>query len=141
MINLSNAKVGDKYFDSTQQIMTLEIIGHSDYNYVFKYENGDYTVLDVNGKGQDHSHCNVSKKIDKRPWLKDMPDAGIFSDNVESLYMSESGCWFYRRLNAGYNYEISGALKMPTLTGDQWKDSEIRIKELREWQSKNKGKS
>lgn len=144
MINLSNAKIGDWYSYDSNGAAKLIALGTEEACFLFE-DNTGFLVTDLNGCNSDGIPVVVSK-IDPRPWLKDMPDAGIFVDEAKWLACDSSGLWF------GYNVEPSlhlsgwggtnsycncGAIKMPTLTGDQWEDSKISIEELREWQLNN----
>jgi len=145
MINLSNAKIGDLY----------KLKNNNESTVIFA--TNDAVILDFEGvtimvdKGGETLHANsglsVVSKIDQRPWLKDMPDAGIFVDEVKWLACDANGYWYaYKEepeLNASgwggtNNYYNCAAIRMPSLTGVQWEDSLISIEELREWQEVNK---
>lgn len=151
MIDLSNAKVGDWYLDANENKLECVFIASScDFRYVFTdTEHGGFTGI-YNSKGKNNSHCcvDIVSKIDPRPWLKDMPDAGVFADRFKWLACDRAGKWLFHETKAGrsgrevwlssYPAASLDAIKMPTLTGGQWKDSLISIEELREWQEVNK---
>lgn len=146
MIDLSNAEVGDKYIDYYGYEVTVALIAKEEICFTLPDLSG-FVVCDLNGANTDGDQVVLSK-IDKRPWLKDMPDAGIFSvgqwlacdsDFTWRIHGSESKvdgeC--FDSPHDYHDYIVLGA-SMPTLTGDQWKDSLISIEELREWQEVNK---
>ena len=136
MIDLSNAKIGDWYSYDSNGEAKLIALGTEEACFIFK-DNTGFLVTDLNGCNSDGIPVVVSK-IDPRPWLKDMPDAGIFADEVKWMkYSFECKCWFYAF------YGDSGdmrnvPLKMPTPTGEQRSDNKISTEELREWQEANK---
>ena len=141
MIDLSNAKVGDKYFDENKNKLECVFISDTgDFRYVFTgVKNGWFTGL-YDTKGKNNSHCcvDIASKIDTRPWLKYMPDAGIFSDCVEWLeYNFDCECWFYA-FNGDSCDMRNVPLKMPKPTGAHRSRSKISIEELLEWQEVNK---
>jgi len=131
MIDLSSAKVGDKYKGEGGGIYTLDFVGDS--YFVFKNENNLPCFVEVNGGFQDYRHSKLLSKYNSRPWLKDLPDADVFAlYEAVNIQCNKSGIWFDNLSRS------LGGSKMPTLTGDQWRDSKISIDELREWQEQNK---
>tara|TARA_R110002020_G_scaffold401460_1_gene611690 strand:- start:36 stop:476 length:441 start_codon:yes stop_codon:yes gene_type:complete len=146
MINLSNAKIGDWYGESPSfGDVKLIALGTEEACFLFE-DNTRFLVTDLRGRNHDGIPVVVSK-IDQRPWLKDMPDAGIFVDGVNWLACDADGLWYtsagepeLKASEWGESGYFSGlrVVKMPTLTGDQWKYSKISIEELREWQGVNK---
>tara|TARA_R110000851_G_scaffold174092_1_gene320354 strand:- start:107 stop:511 length:405 start_codon:yes stop_codon:yes gene_type:complete len=134
MIDLSNAKVDEEYILSNGYVATTLLV------------TGDAVVLGFVGvtimanMSGETLHANgglsVSAKVDQRPWLKDMPDAGIFTDDAVELLITSHGNWNVNLIDGG-KYQTHG-IKMPTLTSDQWKDSKISIVELAQWQKDNK---
>ena len=143
MIDLSNAKIGDLYLGAYGAAKLIALVAEEA---CFRFEgNAGFLVTDLNGC--DIDGIPVVSKIDPRPWLKDMPDAGIFVDGVKWLSCDTDGCWYAYEdepeLKAGEwgacGY-FSGlrVVKMPTLTGDQWEYSKISIEGLLEWQEVNK---
>jgi len=135
-LDLSNTKVGDEYLDANENKLECVFIASSgDFRYVFTdTKHGGFTGL-YNNKGENNSHCCVDmvSKVDKRPWLKDMPDAMVFDIyGVISIQGNAQDGWFDNRGNV-----LSSGF-MPCLSADRWKDSKISIEELREWQEVNK---
>ena len=145
MINLSDAKIGDLY----------KLKNNNESTVIFA--TNDAVILDFEGvtimvdKGGETLHANsglsVVSKIDTRPWLKDMPDAGIFADEVKWFACDADGYWYAYKEEPGLNASVWGevgffsslrVVKMPILPGDKWKDSKISIEGLREWQEANK---
>lgn len=145
MIDLSGAKVGDKY-DATG-IGELIVLAASKNEVCFSFFDGlKFIVTDIHGQDDDGLQI-VTSKIDSRPWLKYMPDAGVFKDEFRWLACDEDGEWYAYYGKPGikrHQWSCGGAcfgfdlIKMPTLTGDQWEDSLISTDELREWQGVNK---
>lgn len=122
MIDLSGAKVGDKYLDENNNEVELSFVAKcGEFKYILCGVTGGgfCNIYNSSGKNKQRHCVNLVSKIHPRPWLKDMPDAGIFADNVCSLHMSKSGCWFYKRKGVDYHYDLCGAVKMPTLSGKQ----------------------
>ncbi|AUR85564.1 coil containing protein [Vibrio phage 1.076.O._10N.286.51.B7] len=80
-----------------------------------------------------------------RTWLKQMPDAGVFKDDVW-LACDRCGDWFvyeedpslratvWDTLSGEYLELHNDFFNLPTLEGDQWKYSCISVIELAEWQ-------
>lgn len=140
MINLTGAKVGDKFNGNKGGVLELALKGKCGDFVLIDEESGQIIVTDSNGDGTNCSWEDVVSKVDPRPWLKDLPDADLFSELVGYLYYDAGfDGW-------GYGYKIPLVcevderympLKMPTLTGDQWKDSKISIKDLKAWQLAN----
>tara|TARA_R110000851_G_scaffold219329_1_gene372133 strand:- start:288 stop:746 length:459 start_codon:yes stop_codon:yes gene_type:complete len=148
MIDLSNAKVDEEYILSSGHVAKSLLVTDDAVVLGFK----GITIM-VNMSGETlHANGGMSvlAKVDPRSWLKDMPDAGIFTGEFiafesidggwhafdEEPKMSSNGEYF--STNGQFSlYYISG-IKMPTLTGDQWKESKISIIELAQWQKDNK---
>ena len=145
MINLSNAKIGDWYKLKNNNEST--VIFATDDAVILDFE-GVTIMVDKGGETlHENSGLSVVSKIDTRPWLKDMPDAGIFADEVKWFACDADGCWHAYKEEPepkASEWDASGFfsglrfVKMPTLTADQWKDSKVSIEELREWQGANK---
>lgn len=145
MIDLSNAKVGDWYNYSSHGLAKLVALGTEEACFIFEDSTG-FLVTDLNGCDSEGFPV-VASKIDPRQWLKDMPDAGIFAGRFGRLACDNDGEWWAyankpkpteAKWRSGGVFMKAGLLKMPRLTGDQWKDSLISIEELREWQLNNK---
>ena len=81
-----------------------------------------------------------------RTWLKQMPDASFFKDDVW-LACDKDGEWYIfnsepmkcgRTWDVGFTHDYtelySDFFNLPTLEGDQWKYSRISVMELAEWQ-------
>ena len=129
MIDLTGAKVGDKYLDCKGVLCEYigmnagKVVGRPVKTDGIAMHNTHYVSI------SDQLNCN---KHDPRPWLKDLPDADLFElFSSKDVQCDSSGVWFDHRgmsLNAD---------KMPTLTGDQWMDSKISIVKLKAWQVEN----
>ncbi len=85
-----------------------------------------------------------------RTWLKQMPDAGVFKDDVW-LACDDKNEWYafsdkptidiYNGYFFAHGIDVdlySKIFNMPELSGDQWKYSCISVIELAEWQMENK---
>ena len=152
-MNLSNAKVGDKYLPWAGYLDELTVLGVSDEQICFVYaDKSGFMVTDIDGRDTDGGSV-IKSKIDPRSWLKDMPDAGIFTGEFIAFQSTDGGWHVFDKepkmsnddehfsTNGMFSlYHISG-IKMPELTADQWKDSKISIAELKQWQADNKAKS
>ena len=150
MIDLSSAKVGDKFVDSNRNIVEIMIADNGCDRYVAKglgVTGGKvfYVVYDNDGVNLNDDCCDIIAKHDPRPWLKDLPNADLFEDDIY-LYCSASNQWSFGGQSTSLCSEqtyfmgartILSGIKMPNLTGDQWKDSKISIDELRDWQEAN----
>ncbi len=88
---------------------------------------------------------DVSSPVDKW-WLKDFPPALIFAEDVNYLACDKDGEWFgfdMCPMKSDYAYSCNSiefelfAIKMPKLTGEEWKHSLIHIDELAEFQTEN----
>ncbi len=134
-IDLTGAKVGDKFLDGIGQTLEMVMISENKYetDYLAKFDKtGELLLLGKDGKVKALEHCYLAAKHDPRPWLKDLPHADLFElFSSKDVQCDSSGVWFDHRgmsLNAD---------KMPTLTGDQWMDSKISIVKLKAWQVEN----
>lgn len=151
MIDLSTAVVGDKFLLNNGNIVSF--FARTKMNSICELETGHAMLYEHNGKFDESVECGNSKdewdivsKHDSRHWLKDLPDADLFSEDVEFLASDNDSVWW----GYGDDPEINGRyfegvdswpmhpLKMPTLTGDEWKLSKISIVELRAWQKEQK---
>ena len=83
----------------------------------------------------DSDFCIVAKH-DPHHWLKDMPDADLFKIQDGYLVLEARGTWYSRCNRTTAQYNLSG-INMPTLTGDEWRNSKISIADLRVWQEQN----
>ena len=152
MIDLSKAKVGDEYLCGSEfngsVVMSVAFIDKSKTCFVLRGDGVGDLFVHENGKTIVSRLQGVIKKHDPRPWLKDLPDADLF--NYQWLACDEDGSWYYYSsepkitpVNHHANHDVTeqsghlDCIKMPTLTGDQWKQSKISITELREWQETN----
>ena len=148
MIDLTSAKVGDKYLTEDNQECSVVAIGH--YTVCFNLTVVDFLfVTNDDGKpSETHNGCKeltIKCKADPRPWLKDLLDADLFVG--EWLACDKEGEWFsFNREPTKFTITFSDqscsavtleGVKMPKLTGDQWKDSKISIKDLKAWQVEN----
>ena len=139
MIDLTGAKVGDKFVLTNG--LEAELILRTSDALILNSFGGITVMVDNQGESQhSNSGLSIKSKLDPRPWLKDLPDADLFSELVDYLYYDAGfDGWGY-----GYKTPVEREvderympLKMPTLTRDQWKDSKISIPELKAWQLAN----
>lgn len=151
MIDLNMGNIGDEFVDGSGDKFKLLIIGENDA-VVSGYNNDDrayHYLVNLDGTFTDEEICLVSK-YDPRHWLKDLPDADLFTDGWLSLSNHKGWLWSIKepikgskayQLRSDYLiYDIS-FLKMPKLTGDEWKQSKISIVDLKAWQESNKDKT
>jgi hypothetical protein len=92
-------------------------------------------VSDKNGS----SCCfraDMCQVVDPRHWLKDLPDADLFDDSVSHI-RNNGDLWEYCTASGEFWHQIL-LIKMPKLTGDEWKLSKISIPYLKAWQEQNK---
>lgn len=146
MIDLRVAKVGDGYEDEKGNV--FEIIATGLVNIVVKSpHDGGFFVVSRDGSFLMLSSLRLVKKHVPRPWLKDLPGADLF--NGEWLAYNNNGWWnvfnaepvishAYYACQVNGKYHPLNGVKMPTLTGDEWKDSKISIPDLKAWQEANK---
>jgi hypothetical protein len=146
MIDLSTAVVGDKYKDNLGVVCEYigmnsgKVVGRPVKSDGISMHNTHYVSI------SDASGCT---KHEPRHWLSQLPDADLFNagwlafDNNDEI----EWCWYQHEpfITSGvFCPEQNGnihnliGIKMPTLTGDEWKLSKISIDELRVWQKENK---
>jgi len=154
MIDLRAAEIGDKFncnHNFTNDVVMEVLFSSESLATVILGANGFGDMqVDFDGMGITSKRQGVISKHEPRHWLKDLPDADLFT--YQWLACDEDGSWYYyssepkiTTVNHHANYydatEQSGhldCLKMPTLTGDEWQLSKISIDELRAWQTVNK---
>lgn len=148
-IDLRAAVVGDK-FDSANE--RYELLIKTDKDYVVKGNGGRIYVVNSRGGSYEADAVKLISKYEPRHWLKDLPDADLFVGGW--LAENNGSGWFCHENepnrddgNGGVSlYADSGrsvsclCLKMPTLTGDEWRDSKVSIDDLRTWQKENKAR-
>ena len=138
MIDLTGVKVGEKYLTEDNQECSVVAIGH--YTVCFNLTVVDFLfVTNDDGKpSETHNGCKeltIKCKVDPRPWLKDLPDADLFSDDVDYILCTERGWEF--KLKSSFSTSDMTMVKMPVITSDQCKDSYITIVKLKAWQVEN----
>jgi len=152
MIDLSAAQVGDEFVDGVGEICKLVYM--TDMDKCFEIgSSGLLITIDDNGGCSSAPARQLVSKHDPRHWLKDLPDVGLFNDEVKFLaWCNHRKGWcafegepivdFDDSHTNGFfsNYPLTG-IKMPTLTGDEWKDSKISIPDLKAWQLNKKEQS
>ena len=150
MIDLKGAKVGDKFNGNKGGVLELALKGKCGDFVLIDEESGQIIVTDSNGDGTNCSWEDVVSKHDPRPWLKDLPDADLFSDAIKWVgFCRDTDEWRgfefepvtyhsgWQTSNSKHKLYMISGFKMPTLTGDQWKDSRISILALKTWQLAN----
>ena len=149
-IDLTGAKVGAKFDSFHDGVLTL--IGKAKEEVALIHADDSCFII-VNNDGtcaNDDGKQIIKSKHVPRPWLKDLPDADLFSDYVSGYWLAcdagGNGSWYIHKTEPYIadnddeqwsNHSTCWTLltqKMPTLTGDQWKDSKISIKDLKAWQ-------
>ncbi len=143
MIDLSNAKVGDKF--ETRNGHAATIIAKAHNNNCLAFSDGSLMLCRNDGTIATSGSIIISKH-EPRQWLKDMPDADLIrgqwiacDNNLD--WMSYDAEPYIQETTFDSSYEhfvLEGFKGMPKLKGDEWKDSKISIDELREWQKENK---
>jgi len=135
MIDLSSTRVGDDYNGQNGAVYSIVITGNNDW-VVKDVNTGSHYVLLIDGTFDGYRNHKLVSKHDPRHWLKDLPDADLFSCNIDTIKMCEDNGWLYT-MNEGMTWHQINVIKMPTLTGEEWKLSKISIVELKEWQRNN----
>lgn len=133
--------VGDQ-FECHGDIVTLAYISKSRSRFVLDSNSGGVMVCNKNGNGCTSAPFQL-KSHDPRPWLKDMPDAGLFSDGWLAFEHEGDGWSWYSSNPSCGDARLEPAslwfLKcLPLLTGEQWVDSCISIADLAKWQAERK---
>lgn len=131
MIDLRNAAVGDKFMTTGSEV-TLMKKGNG--SYCLEYKDGSLMLTDNNGKIMETGSPLLSK-VDTRHWLKYLPDAGLFSDDVEYIHCRQ-GVWCYHVKGWQVCHEIH-LIKMPILTDNDYNLSMISVVDLKAWQMAN----
>ncbi len=144
MINLRKSAVGDK-FDSNNE--RYELLMKSDKDFVIKGNGGRLYIVNRQGSSYDADAVKLTTKHEPRHWLKDLPNTDFFSDGVNWLaYYKGIGAWFayYSEPSSDNSGSEDGGsisaldmIKMPKITGDEWKLSKISIPDLNAWQAAN----
>ena len=127
-IDLSTAEVGDN-FDSLNE--RYELLMKSEKDYVIKGCGARLYIVNRHGSSYEPDAVKLVSKHDPRHWLGQLPDADLFLDDVGYIYCDSNSEWLSASGNDEYYFNF---IKMPTLTGDEWRDSKISIDELRAWQ-------
>lgn len=84
-----------------------------------------------------NSGLSIASKLDNRHWLGQLPDADLFKlYQTTDISCTQFGAWIAHN-HGGHTNTLYGKM-MPTLTGDEWRNSKISIDELRAWQGANK---
>lgn len=154
MIDLSNAKVGDKFLSFISHTYELKLLNKKHDDYVLVSDRGCIQMVDKLGKTKEEDCTfHLVSKIDTRHWLGKLPDADLLLDGWLSFNPTgnkwqwhDAGCHDPEprivdnntRFTSGVISRLSAFAKMPTLTGDEWKQSKISIPDLRAWQKENK---
>ncbi len=134
MIDLTGAKVGEKFMLSGEQ--EVAVLAVNEAQVVFSNDEGFYLNSAITGKSAEGvPEFDVVGKHDPRPWLKDLPDADLFSDDVDYILCTERGWEF--KLKSSFSTSDMTMVKMPVITSDQCKDSYITIVKLKAWQVEN----
>ena len=155
MIDLSTAVVGDKFLDDNDNVVEIVIVDHETGRYIGKGAGviGGRTFYGVyykNGYNDINDAVGLVSKHEPRHWLKDLPDADLFIDDITHIAGTRGGEWqayrgesimgtccFDNESTDTFTSSIN-MIKMPTLTGDEWCDSKISIVDLKAWQEVNK---
>ena len=150
MIDLNHCKIDDKFVTARGLVMTVFAFGHN--SVVMRDEEGQFNVFDIDSgcviTFKTGPQYDIVSKHDPRPWLKDLPDAGLFEDGWLAIHADEGWYWFEKEPVISNNeyYHTNGmfvlvpimGIKMPKLTDDEWRDSKISIPDLKAWQEQNK---
>lgn len=153
MIDLNGVKVGDSLVLRNSEVVNV-LITHEESDQMVVGNEKAICICDMTtGAGSECSEYDIVSKHEPRHWLKDLPDVGLFNDEVKFLaWCNHRKGWcafggepivdFDDSHTNGFfsNYPLTG-IKMPKLTGDEWKDSKISILDLKAWQLKNKEQS
>ena len=149
-IDLSTAAVEDKLVDSDGAIHTIKIIGNGE---VCTAMDGDFYLFSFSGatsECNEDSSIELVEKHEPRHWLKDLPDADLFTEEVEFLASDSDSVWwgygddpeingrYFEGIDSWSMHPINMPINMPTLSGDEWELSKISIDDLRAWQKENK---
>lgn len=142
MIDLSGAKVGDEY--TTEDGQSCVIVIRKENDICFELLDGADLLFITNPYGvpcvANYHHLRIRAKNDPRHWLKDLPDADLFHNDltwVECHWKNKGNFWFASCKGIEAEYWVP--LKMPTITEEECEQSKISIAKLREWQEANKG--
>ena len=103
--------------------------------YLFEYEDGSSEVTDSCGNNLWTDYCNIIKKHDDRPWIKDLPPAEWFEwCDIKLIYQSSAGSWY--GITHDHDEIQLRASKMPETLFPSRGKTELLIIDLKEWQSK-----
>ena len=144
MLKLTKADVGKEFDLDNGDFCRVVIVGCHD---VVIEHYCCHRVASLSGELYDTaSSLRLTHRHDSRHWLKDLPDADIFEDDIY-LYCSNNYNWCFSKYSKSIHQDGNcwegnllcfDGIKMPKLTGDEWKDSKISIEQLREYQEQNK---
>lgn len=146
MVDLMHGKVLGDEFEYFGEVIPLSYISKSKTRFVFDTSGGGVVVTNEKGEGCSSVEFNL-KVHDPRPWMKDLHHASLFLGRW--IACDENGEWFFYTVNPHIENANSKAfsthngegilrilgVKMPKLTGDQWRDSKISIKDLATYQT------
>ena len=128
MVDLSDAKVGDKFELSTGDSVELMLIG--DKNAVTKNCSGRYRA--VKFSGDYGSGLSIVKKIDPNEWWKDLPPAEWFELFNADMILCEAGTNKWTAHTDSEPHCIPVNIEIPVNHHEI-----IDISDLKKWQEQN----
>lgn len=149
-MKLTKADLG-KEFNTKCGLLTIVYIGQEESCATINDDKVKdlYILRNSNGICADDSEVSIVSRHDPRSWLTDMPNLGDIKDGWIACDGDGDWCSYTLKPEVGskmfisefdsYVVNLSIIFNMPTLTGDQWKDSLISVAELKQWQADNKG--
>jgi len=144
VMELSTAKVEDEYKTEYGDVFRLVSMNGNSICWS-GYTEGDgpfYYVTDYKGVFQDSDDApNLVSKHETRHWLKDLPDASYFElFNINYIHYSRGYKWLATGPGpTGFDRSlVLNQDKMPTPTGDEFKNRKVSIPDLKVWQEANK---
>ena len=152
-MNLTKADIGKKFNTQDGGVLTGVAITAKNF-------------ITVNDEGYSHSHLlngesdqfdeggsrerglDIISRQDPRSWLADMPNLGDIKEGWIACDSDSDEEWYWysiepnQKSRGWYHLSVSRPIEldmfnMPTLTGDQWKDSKISVAELKQLQADN----
>ena len=137
MINMSKHKISDE-FKYCGEIVTLGYVSKSGTRFVLDSRSGGVIVCDEKGRGCTSEEFQLLP-YDPRPWLKDLPAAGLFAKEVEAIFCPVEGDdWWYSFAGDCNDQRWLPMAGMPKLSESDCEQSKISIADLAKWQSENK---
>ena len=134
MLDLSGAMVGEKFESKIGVIFEIMIIG--EFNLIVKsLTNGWLYTVTFKGFSRE---IELFKKHTPRPWLSQLPDAGLFDESIYSIRYEITCGWVFSKFRSKETWMVIDLITMPPINDGEAHLTGILISDLAKWQAENK---